>query len=80
MDEKGVDWKIFVVEKWKAPKQILFSRLLMPTIDSTRAEVLIDMVMNAGQSVLLVGGAGTAKTSSILMYANKFDKDKMLLH
>lgn len=27
---------------------------------------------------LLVGGAGTAKTSVILMYSNKFDKESML--
>lgn len=31
-------------------------------------------------SVLLIGGSGTAKTSSILMYANKFNGDEMLFH
>ena len=29
-------------------------------------------------AVLLVGGSGTAKTSSVLMFANKFNKEKML--
>lgn len=29
-------------------------------------------------AILLVGGSGTAKTSSVLMYAQKFNKDKML--
>lgn len=29
-------------------------------------------------STLLVGGPGTAKTSVILMYVSKFDKEKML--
>ena len=79
-DEKGADWKLYTVEKWKAPKVILFSRLLMPTLDSTRAEYLINIVMNGNSPILLLGEAGTAKTSSILMYSNKFDKEKMLLH
>ena len=80
IDDKTLDWKPFHPETWKVPKKIFFSRLLMPTIDSTRAEYLIDTLANANHFVLLTGGAGTAKTSSILMYANKFDKDKYLLH
>jgi dynein heavy chain len=31
------------------------------------------------QNTLLVGGPGTAKTSTILMYTNKFDNSVMLL-
>jgi dynein heavy chain len=31
------------------------------------------------QNTLLVGGPGTAKTSTIIMYTNKFDNTKMLL-
>jgi dynein heavy chain len=31
------------------------------------------------QNILLVGGSGTAKTSTIIMYCNKFDSNKMLL-
>ena len=30
-------------------------------------------------NTLLVGGVGTAKTSTILMYSNKFDEEKMLM-
>jgi dynein heavy chain len=79
-DDRGFDWRVIHPETWKAPKKLFFSRLLMPTIDSARAEFLIDTLANAGHYVLLIGGAGTAKTSSILMYANKFDKDKFMLH
>ena len=56
----------------------------MPTIDSFRAELLLNFILKSpktsinNNAVLLVGGSGTAKTSSILMYANKFNKDKML--
>ncbi len=78
--ENGFEWKTIQPTNWKAPKIFFFSRLLIPTIDSTRADLLTDMLLGSGSSVLLLGGAGTAKTSSILMYANKFDNDKMLFH
>ena len=73
-----------------APRRLAFSQLLIPTIDSTRAEFIIQKIANLppmrsekrkepGQlSTLLVGGAGTAKTSVILMYTSKFNKDQML--
>ena len=59
-------------------------------MDSTRAEFIIKKIAGLplmrsekrkepGQlSTLLVGGAGTAKTSVILMYTSKFDKETML--
>lgn len=56
----------------------------MPTVDSFRAELILNYILNQAKSsicnnaVILVGGSGTAKTSSVLMYANKFQKDKML--
>jgi dynein heavy chain len=80
MGEKGVEWKAIIPEKWKAPKEIFFSRLLMPTADSTRAHILVDLMSQNDQPVLFIGGSGTAKTSSVLMYANKFDNQKMLFH
>jgi dynein heavy chain len=63
---------------------------LIPTIDSTRAEFLVKKIAGLpawksekrkepGQSnTLLVGGPGTAKTSVLLMYTSKFNKDEML--
>ena len=83
-------WKLWEAEQWHAPKRLAFSQLLIPTIDSTRAEFIVDKIAHlpeikskereeGGQlSTLLVGGPGTAKTSVILMYTGKFDKDKML--
>ena len=32
--EKGISWKVIHPPKWKAPKEINFSRLLLPTTDS----------------------------------------------
>ena len=80
IDERSIEWRLIQPEKWIPPKQIYFSRLLMPTIDSTRAEILINHLMGMKNSVLLMGGPGTAKTSSVLMYSNKFDNNKMLFH
>lgn len=63
----------------------------MPTLDSFRCELIFNYIfgqdkrpktdkeINLIQSTcVVVGGSGTAKTSSILMYSQKFDKDKML--
>jgi len=84
-------WKIWEAEKWVPPKRIQFSQLLIPTSDSTRTEFLIDKIstlpimrsakrMEPGlKNTLLVGGSGTAKTSTILMYTDKFDNAAMLL-
>lgn len=52
----------------------------MPTLDSTKANILIELMNTSNKSTLFIGGSGTAKTSSILMYAGKFDQAKMLFH
>jgi len=55
-----------------------FSQILMPTVDSFRVEKLLNYTLNqpkfnlCQKATLLLGGAGTAKTSSVLMYADKF--------
>lgn len=86
-----MDWKIWEGENWQPPKRMAFSQLLIPTMDSTRTEYLIEMIdslpsmrsekreENGLRSCLLVGGPGTAKTSVILMYTSKFKQEEMLL-
>ena len=82
---KNVGWKAWEPDKWEKPKKLSFSQLLIPTVDSTRSEFLIKMIHslplseNNAKSVLLLGGVGTAKTSTVLMYASKFDDQVMLL-
>jgi len=70
------------------PKKLIFSQLLIPTPDSTRAEYIIEKMASMRdlrsevrketgcQSTLLVGGSGTAKTSIILMNSMKFPAEK----
>jgi len=73
---ENAEWKVLNIEKWKPPKgQIQFSSILVTTVDSFRAKKLIDYVFlqDKGQlcsnAALLLGVAGSAKTSSILMFA-----------
>ena len=84
--DRGAEWKLIDLPHWKPPTTFAFSQILMPTIDSARAELLIDLItkQNKGilsnRSVLMIGGSGTAKTSAVLMYSNKFNSDQMLFH
>ena len=90
IDANSKSWKLWEAEIWTAPKKISFSQLLIPTTDSTRAEYIIQLISSLPQikseirkengqlNTLLLGGPGTAKTSVVLMYSNKFNKDKML--
>lgn len=90
VDPNSKLWKIWEAEQWQPPKRLAFSQLLIPTIDSTRAEFIIKKIASlplmrserrkeAGSlNSILVGGPGTAKTSVILMYVSKFDQTQML--
>jgi dynein heavy chain len=84
-DNKG-EYKMIEVEKWKPPEKgnVKFSQLFLPTPDSWRADYLIRNILKQPRpiysqtavtlnAVLLVGGSGTAKTSSVLMYSSTFD-------
>ena len=91
VDPVNKSWVLWQAESWETPKKLSFSQLLIPTMDSTRAEFIIDKIAKLpemrskkrnehGQlSTLLVGGPGTAKTSVILMYTGKFDAQNMLM-
>ena len=84
-------WEVWAPETWVPPRRIVFSQLLIPTADSTRAEYIINKIASLKETrsekrkewgmlnTLLVGGVGTAKTSTILMNAAKFDPEKMLM-
>jgi dynein heavy chain len=77
-EDKEKAWMPWSVETWKPPKRLNFSSLLIPTVDSVR----IDYLMTANQklprtracfqSSLVIGSAGTAKTSTVLMFVSKF--------
>lgn len=88
VDEKTKEWRLWEAEQWVPPKKIAFSQLLIPTGDSTRAEYITKNIADlplmrdfkrfeiAQRNVLFVGGPGTAKTSGMIMYANKFSEEQ----
>eukprot|EP00928_Gymnodinium_smaydae_P021973 TRINITY_DN18608_c0_g3_i2.p1 TRINITY_DN18608_c0_g3~~TRINITY_DN18608_c0_g3_i2.p1 ORF type:complete len:2564 (-),score=332.72 TRINITY_DN18608_c0_g3_i2:161-7795(-) len=84
--DKAHRWMLWAPLDWKVPKKLQFSALLIPTVDSVRAEFMIDLIANLEQtqnppnfrSSLMVGSPGTAKTSTAMMYLQKFSLDAML--
>ncbi|CAE7638868.1 Dnah5 [Symbiodinium pilosum] len=84
--DKSRPWKLWAPAEWKVPKLLRFSALLIPTMDSCRAEYMIDVIAKQEmtkippnyRSSLLVGSAGTAKTSTAKMFLNKYPLDVML--
>lgn len=88
VNENTKEWSLWEAEQWVPPKKIAFSQLLIPTSDSTRAEYIIKNISElplfrhlkrneiSQRNTLLVGGPGTAKTSGILMFANKFTEEQ----
>jgi len=66
---------------------MVFSQLLIPTSDSTKAEYIIEKIRTLDDlrsarrkevgllNTLLIGGSGTAKTSIILMNAARLPED-----
>lgn len=84
--DQKFEYALVKPEAWKPSldKAIKFSQLLLPTVDSFRVEFLTNSILNQPKythsstafiqnGVLLIGGSGTAKTSSVLMWATKFD-------
>jgi dynein heavy chain len=90
IDPETKTWKLWQSASWTPPRRLMFSQLLIPTTDSTRAEYIIKKIAAQPyerhamrkewglRHTLLVGGPGTAKTSVIVMYTNTFDQGDML--
>ncbi|KAA0177346.1 hypothetical protein FNF27_01124 [Cafeteria roenbergensis] len=69
--QAGVPWAAVKPPSWEYPdsETLDFPNLLVPTMDSTRAVHVLKLVHGRkSHPVLLVGGPGTAKTSTALMY------------
>jgi len=81
VDDRTLEWVRWKPPVWVYPNQekLDFSNLLVPTMDSTRSLFLLDNLHAYKKPVLLLGGSGTAKTSSALMFFATFDASKRLL-
>lgn len=82
VDPPTGEWKV-----WTPPPYVFdydhfdFATALIPTVDSVRAEFLLNTMTKKCNNtpVLIVGSSGTAKTSIVLQYTNRFDASVTLL-
>ncbi|CAM9820421.1 unnamed protein product [Heterosigma akashiwo] len=81
VNPETLEWQMWAPPEWKYPKteKLDFSNLLVPTMDSTRAQYLIKALHDQRKPTLLVGGEGTAKTSTALMFFSTLDSMTMLV-
>ena len=81
VDDATGDWVHWgsLIPQWSLPPGdgvgAQFASLLIPTIDSVRNEYSLNLSITQGRSVLFIGGPGTAKTSTVLQYLGKIDKN-----
>ncbi|KAL4452763.1 hypothetical protein ABPG75_008425, partial [Micractinium tetrahymenae] len=67
------------IPAWQYPAGVerpKFAQLVIPTLDSVRYEHLLGLVHSVGKATLLVGGPGTAKTSTIQQFLGRFSKEE----
>ena len=79
VSEEDFSWKHWkhMVPVWTYPKaeeKPKFAQLIIPTLDSVRFDKLLHLSYIVDKSSLLVGGAGTAKTSVIMQFMGKVSK------
>lgn len=72
-------WKTRTPE-WIYPQNTSpeFSSIIIPTVDNTRMEFLIDVLSKQGKSVLLIGEPGTAKTVTIKKFLSQLNPEAHL--
>ncbi|KAG8470448.1 hypothetical protein KFE25_008869 [Diacronema lutheri] len=83
VDEKTCEWAHWErrVPEWSYAGTDLasdFPTITIPTVDSVRTIFTLETSIRRGRAVLLIGGPGTAKTTSILQVLAKQDQAKTL--
>ncbi|CAD7698753.1 unnamed protein product [Ostreobium quekettii] len=81
VDDAMTEWQHWreCVPVWEYPKGVekpKFAQLVIPTLDSVRYEKLLQLSYNVDSATLLVGGPGTAKTSTINQFMSKFSPEE----
>ncbi|CAM9139333.1 unnamed protein product, partial [Choristocarpus tenellus] len=77
-----LQWEQWTVADWEYPlalPEVDFQSLLVPTLDSTRAVAIVHHLQKHRHPVLMVGGSGTAKTTTALIYFDSLKRDSMLV-
>lgn len=81
VDEETYEWSPWTAPEYEYDHDTFnFATALIPTMDSMRAEYLLNKLTQiCNRPVLIVGSSGTAKTSIVLQYTNAFNPTKRLL-
>jgi dynein heavy chain, axonemal len=87
--EYYVDSNTMLWQKWRPPTweypvgdstdHLDFSNLLVPTMDSVRAQNILSLYHRRKEPCLLIGASGTAKSCTAQMFFDTLDSDKMLI-
>lgn len=82
VDDTSTEWVSWknLVPVWKYPMGVEkpeFASLVIPTMDSVRLEKILQLCHSVNRPTLLVGGAGTAKTTTIQQFLRSFDPEVM---
>ena len=67
-----ISWKSLVPE-YDSSKDVKFSKLLIPTVDTVRSTWLLSITLGQGKSCLFVGDPGTAKSVTVAGYLSSMD-------
>jgi len=83
VDAETTQWRHWSskVPKWEYPaaeEKPRYADLVIPTLDSVRFEFLLGLVASVGKATLLVGGPGTAKTTTVDSFVRSFDSEEMM--
>ncbi|XP_036448538.1 LOW QUALITY PROTEIN: dynein heavy chain 5, axonemal [Colossoma macropomum] len=72
-------WSVKVPE-YHYPKDSVpdYASILVPNVDNTRTDFLLQTIMKQGKAVLLIGEQGTGKTVMVKGYTSKYDPETHL--
>lgn len=72
-----VPWEKLVTE-YSPPEDGKFSKILVPTVDTTRFSYMLDQMVTNKQTVLFGGDSGTAKSVIIQNYLSQLSNEKYM--
>ena len=81
INPETMEWERWSIPVYKPPKGDVedWSGVLVPTLETTRCGYILGQLRSRETPVLLLGGSGTAKTSTAYMFFDSLDGDKNII-